>query len=149
MQKLIPFLVGLIVALTVEWAGASAACYQGCCPTSGPAEHSFAVASKADPMSSVDTDDIRKAFNSSSQKVRIVALLSPMCGGVSIWPRDNRQSFGEVLLPQTTGHTGLGADDRRRQCGNGIATRRNSSRHAHRAGVEREQESWQAVRRDS
>ena len=81
MQKLIPFLVGLLVALTVEWVGASAASYQSCCPSSAPAEHSDAAPSKADPKSSVDTDDIRKAFNSSSQKVRILALLSPTCRG--------------------------------------------------------------------
>jgi len=81
MQNLILFLVGLIVALTVECVGESAASYQGCCPASAPVQHSVALASKADPMWSVDTDDIRKAFNTSSQKVRIVALLAPTCRG--------------------------------------------------------------------
>jgi hypothetical protein len=81
MQNLIPFLVGLIVALTVEWVGVTAASNQGCCPASAPVQHSVALASKADPMSSVDTDEIRRAFNTSSQRVRIVALLSPTCRG--------------------------------------------------------------------
>ena len=47
MQKLIPFLVGLLVALTVEWVGASAASYQSCCPSCALAEHSDAAPSQA------------------------------------------------------------------------------------------------------
>lgn len=76
MHRLIFLLLGFIVALTVKGANLSAARYQGCCPRSAPA-----VATTAEPVSSVGVDDIRKEFNASSQRVRIVALLSPMCGG--------------------------------------------------------------------
>jgi hypothetical protein len=44
-------------------------------------------------MSSVDTDTVRKAFNASSDKVRIVALLSPTCPGC----RSGHGVVGQVL----------------------------------------------------
>jgi hypothetical protein len=37
------------------------------------------VSTPATPLSSVSTEDLRKEFNASSQKIRIVALLSPTC----------------------------------------------------------------------
>src|SRR5215472_15156411 len=81
MQELIALLLGFIVTLTGEWPGVCAASYQGGCHSSATSERPAAASSKGAPMSPVDIDDIRKQFNASSQKVRIVALLSPTCGG--------------------------------------------------------------------
>jgi hypothetical protein len=68
------------VLLTLGWTGASAAA-QDCCHSSGPkAELPAARAiTPATPLSLLSTEGLRKEFNASSQKIRIVALLSPTC----------------------------------------------------------------------
>jgi hypothetical protein len=68
------------VLLTLGWTGASAA-PQDCCHSSvQKTERTAASASTpATPLSVFSTEDLRKEFNASSQKVRIVALLSPTC----------------------------------------------------------------------
>jgi hypothetical protein len=68
------------VLLTLGWTGASAA-PQDCCHSSAQkTERAAASASTpAAPLSVFSTEDLRKEFNASSQKVRIVALLSPTC----------------------------------------------------------------------
>jgi hypothetical protein len=59
----------------------SSAVPQDCCHTSAhKAERPDARASApATPLPLLSTDDLRKEFNASSQKIRIVALLSPTC----------------------------------------------------------------------
>jgi hypothetical protein len=54
---------------------------QECCHASGPRTNRPASPVEAQParMSSVSAAELRREFNASSQKVRIVALLSPTC----------------------------------------------------------------------
>jgi hypothetical protein len=80
MRKLHPLFAIAAVLLTLGWMSASAV-PQDCCHSSArKAEPTVAVASKpATPVSSLSTGDLREQFNASSQKVRIVALLSPTC----------------------------------------------------------------------
>jgi len=76
-------LIAVAVVLTVGRAGISSAASQDCCPQTLASTKQPATASSKAPsvMSPADTDAVRKEFNSSSDKVRIVALLSPTCPG--------------------------------------------------------------------
>ena len=66
--------------LTLGWMSAMAV-PQDCCHSSlRKAERNPASASTpATPLSLLSTEDLRREFNASRQKVRIVALLSPTC----------------------------------------------------------------------
>ena len=71
------------VLLSLGWTGASPAIHQDCChPSIAKSGRPAArVPTATAPMSSLNTNDVRKQFNASSDKVRIVALLSPTCPG--------------------------------------------------------------------
>ena len=75
--SLFPMVAGL---LTLGWMSTTAV-PQDCCHSSlRKGERNPASASApATPLSLLSTEDLRKEFNASSQKVRIVALLSPTC----------------------------------------------------------------------
>jgi len=79
MRKPYLSLLAVFVIVSVGWIGASPAPSQDCCHHS-PAK-SPAPAVKSAAMASFNTDDVRKEFNASSEKVRVVALLSPTCPG--------------------------------------------------------------------
>src|SRR5260370_23325192 len=81
MRKTYSVLLIAAVLLSVGWMGASSAVYQDCCHPSCAKSGSSAplAATSARPMSSLNAEDVRKEFNASSQKVRVVALLSPTC----------------------------------------------------------------------
>jgi hypothetical protein len=65
--------------LILGWTRASAA-PQDCCHSSvHKAERPDARAGTPAPLSLLSTEDLRKEFNASSRKIRIVALLSPTC----------------------------------------------------------------------
>jgi hypothetical protein len=72
--------VGLLM---LGWGGPSAARSQDCCHRSGAkaAQSGKSRVRAASPMPPVTADEVRKQFNASSDKVRIVALLSPTCPG--------------------------------------------------------------------
>ena len=81
MRKLHALLLAVVVILSVEWVSALTVARQDCCHSSTakgvrPTAPTLAPAS---PMLSMDIDGVRKGFNASSDKVRIVALLSPTC----------------------------------------------------------------------
>lgn len=84
--------VGLLL---LGWAGPSAASFQDCChqsaakTTSSQANYVAGVK----PMPARTTDEVREEFNASSDKVRIVALLSPMCPGC----RSGHAVVGSIL----------------------------------------------------
>jgi hypothetical protein len=84
--------VGLLL---LGWAGPSAASFQDCChpsavkTTSSQTNHVAGVK----PMPARTTDEVREEFNASSDKVRIVALLSPTCTGC----RSGHGVVGQVL----------------------------------------------------
>lgn len=82
MGKTHPFLVIVGVFLSLGWID-SVPARQDCCHRS-PANSGSPTApvpTQANPMSSLNADGMRKEFNASSQKVRVVALLSPTCPG--------------------------------------------------------------------
>jgi hypothetical protein len=85
MRRLRFILARLIPALAVLLLGlaslAQLAATQECCHASGPRTNRPASPVGAQParMSSVSAAELRREFNASSQKVRIVALLSPTC----------------------------------------------------------------------
>lgn len=95
MRKLYPLLSAVILIVAIGWTGVSSAASQDCCHQSlVSTEQPAAAGSNATPaMSSVDTDVVRKEFNTSSDKVRIVALLSPTCAGC----RSGHGVVGQVL----------------------------------------------------
>jgi hypothetical protein len=68
------------VVLTLGWTCASAA-PQDCCHSSAHRTEQPAArtSTSAAPLSLLSTEDLRKEFNASSQRIRIVALLSPTC----------------------------------------------------------------------
>lgn len=69
-----------IVGLLLGWAGPSRA--QECDQSCAKAAHSKAsLITRVKAMSATTTDAVRDEFNASSDKVRIVALLSPSCPG--------------------------------------------------------------------
>jgi hypothetical protein len=79
MRKLHVLFPATAVLLTLGWTSAPAA-PQDCCHSSAPkAEGPAAHAKPATRLTPLSTEDLRKQFNASSQKVRIVALLSPTC----------------------------------------------------------------------
>lgn len=80
MRSLRTFFPGAALVLTLGWTGASAAPQDCCHSSAGKIERPPASANaSAASLSSIGTEDLRKEFNASSQKVRIVALLSPTC----------------------------------------------------------------------
>ncbi len=81
MRKTYFVLLIAAVHLSFGWMGASSAAHQDCCHPSAAKSRSSAVlaTTSARPMSSPNAEDVRKEFNASSQKVRVVALLSPTC----------------------------------------------------------------------
>jgi hypothetical protein len=95
MRKLYLPLLAVVVSVSVGWIGISSAASQDCCHRSSASSgQSATVASHVTTaMSSVDTDAVRKEFNTSSEKVRIVALLSPTCPGC----RSGHGVVGQVL----------------------------------------------------
>ena len=78
MRKTYVLLVVAVALLSLAWKCTSSPTAQDCCHRS-PAK-STATAQTAQ-MASVKTDDVRNEFNVSSEKVRVVALLSPTCPG--------------------------------------------------------------------
>src|SRR6266849_10793447 len=81
MRKTYSVLLIAAVLLSFGWMGASSAVHQDCChPSVAKSGRSAALATTpARPMSSLNAEDVRKEFNASSQKARVVALLSPTC----------------------------------------------------------------------
>ncbi len=80
MHRLYIVLVVLVLALTLTAKTRTASpTNQDCCHRSPAKSPAPTVTSAA--MASFTTDDVRKEFNSSSEKVRVVALLSPTCPG--------------------------------------------------------------------
>lgn len=69
--------------LLLGWAGPPVAHTQDCCPRPDAKSMHFGAkpVTRVAPMSPVNADDVRKEFNASSDKVRIVAFLSPSCPG--------------------------------------------------------------------
>lgn len=84
----------LLVSLSTEWPRVSYGA-ETCCPRTvvSPAQESPAGAKTLEPMSSLNADLVRRAFNASSDKVRIVVLLSPTC----LLCRSGHGVVGEVL----------------------------------------------------
>lgn len=87
--------LAVVAIVFVAWTGIWSAASQDCCHRSststgqpGPVASNVTAA-----MSSVDTDAVRKEFNTSSDKVRIIALLSPTCPGC----RSGHGVVGQVL----------------------------------------------------
>jgi hypothetical protein len=95
MRKLYMLLIAVAVLLTVGQAGISSAASQDFCSRTLVSTKQPATASSktSSVMSSVDTDAVRREFNSSTDKVRIVALLSPTCPGC----RSGHGVVGQVL----------------------------------------------------
>src|SRR5260370_27339764 len=81
MRKTYPIVLIVAVLLSFGWMGAASVAHQDCCHPSAPKAGSSAAlaTTSARPMSSLNAEDVRKEFNASSQKVRVVALLSPTC----------------------------------------------------------------------
>ncbi len=68
------------VGLALGWISAWAVSQDCCHPSANKGESPAARGSTpSTPLSSLGPEDVRKKFNASSQKVRIVALLSPTC----------------------------------------------------------------------
>lgn len=66
--------------LSLGWMRTSSASHQDCCHRS-PAKSVATAATSAFAMASFNADDVRKEFNGTGEKVRVVALLSPTCPG--------------------------------------------------------------------
>ncbi len=64
--------------MTLAWTSAPSVASQDCCHRS-PAKSAAPASASAAAMASFNTEDVRKEFNASSGKVRVVALLSPTC----------------------------------------------------------------------
>ena len=71
MRKTCSVLLIAAVFLSFGWMGADSAVHQNCChPSVAKSGSSAALATtSARPMSSLNTEDVRKEFNASSQKV--------------------------------------------------------------------------------
>lgn len=95
MRKLYLPWLAVAVIVSVGWIGISSAASQDCCHRSSPStgQPATVASNVTTAMSSVDTDAVRKEFNTSSDKVRIVALLSPTCPGC----RSGHGVVGQVL----------------------------------------------------
>lgn len=94
MLRKLYFALALIAIVSTKWAGVSYAA-QHCCPRSvlSEAQEPSARTNAIAAMSSLNTDAVRKEFNISGDKVRIVALLSPTCPRC----RSGHGVIGEVL----------------------------------------------------
>ncbi len=79
MRKLHVLLLAVLLNLGAGWTVGIPAPAQDCCRPSSSKADQAASASHVAPMSSVSNEDVRKEFNASSGKVRIVSLLSPTC----------------------------------------------------------------------
>ena len=81
MRKTYSVLLIAAVLLSFGWMRASSAVHQDCGhPSVAKSGSSAALATTpARPMSSLNAEDVHKEFNASSQKVRVVALLSLTC----------------------------------------------------------------------
>ena len=81
MRKTYPAVLIAAALFSFGWMGASPAAHQDCChPSAAKSGSSTApVVTSARPMSSLNAEDMRKEFNAFSQRVRVVALLSPTC----------------------------------------------------------------------
>ncbi len=81
MRKTYSVLLIAAVLLSFGWMRASSAVHQDCChPSVAKSGSSAALATTpARPMFWLNAEDVRKEFNASSQKVRVVALLSLTC----------------------------------------------------------------------
>ena len=81
MRRTSSVLLTAAVLLSLGWMGVPSAAQKDCChPSAAESGSSAALATtSAAPMPSLSADDARKVFNASSQKVRVVALLSPTC----------------------------------------------------------------------
>ena len=74
------YLVVVVAAVlpSLGWVRASRTIPQNCCHPSA-AKSAAPAATSAASMATFSIDDVRKEFNASSQKVRVLALLSPTC----------------------------------------------------------------------
>ncbi len=83
MRKLYLSLLAVVVIVSVGWIGISSAASEDCCHRSSAStgQPASVASNGTTAMASVDTDAVRKEFNASGDKVRIVALLSPTCPG--------------------------------------------------------------------
>ncbi len=83
MRKPYPVFLVVSVLLSLGMTDASSPTHQDCCHSSiaKSGRSAAQAATPTAPMSSLNTEDVRKEFNASSDKVRIVALLSPTCPG--------------------------------------------------------------------
>lgn len=81
MRRLHLLLLAVVAILAVKWTGALSVAAQNCChPSASKADGPAAApATRVAPTSSFGAEDVRKEFNAFSQKVRVVALLSPRC----------------------------------------------------------------------
>src|SRR5260370_40856257 len=97
MRKTYSVLLIAAVLLSFGWMGASSAVHQDCChPSVATSGRSAALATTpARPMSSLNDEDVRKEFNASSQKVRVVALLSRV-SGLPVWTWGRRSGSQEI-----------------------------------------------------
>jgi hypothetical protein len=92
MRKIYPVFLMVSVLLSLGWTSAFSTTHQDCCHPS-VARSAAPATTPTTPMSSLNTDDVRREFNVSSDKVRIVALLSPTCPGC----RSGHTVVGQVL----------------------------------------------------
>ena len=83
MRIVYPVLPVAVALLMLGWARSSPARSQDCCHRSDAKTAHFGTSPvrAPSPMAPVTTDEVRTRFNASSDKVRVVALLSPMCPG--------------------------------------------------------------------
>ena len=95
MRKLYILLIAVAAVLTAGRAGVFSAASQDCCHRTLVSSKQPATASSkaTSVMSPLGIHAVRKVFNSSSDKVRIVALLSPTCPGC----RSGHGGVGQVL----------------------------------------------------
>ena len=90
-----PYLLLVVPVLVLILSGKrtrAASPLQDCCHSSSPSRPPGGAAAVA-PMGPVDTDAVRTQFNHSSDKVRIVALLSPSCSAC----RSGHAVIGQIL----------------------------------------------------
>lgn len=82
MRRSLPVLLAIAALLTKGWVGASSAS-QDCCHSAGTKSNKVSghLSAPVAPMAPLNATDVRKLFNDSSKKVRVVALLSPTCPG--------------------------------------------------------------------
>jgi hypothetical protein len=79
MQRLQPIALVAAIFLSLGWSGVPVD-PQDCCHSSAhKAQSPDSTSTPAASLSLVSTEQLRKEFNAMSQKVRIVALLSPTC----------------------------------------------------------------------